>query len=225
MCPTPVPLVPYHGGAVGELTVQDITVKYFGNFTSYDIYTILYSVNQPDDKLWVWVPKVEIDGEKEFRFRWRTRQPNEDVQVEYARLGLRELVRTPAKTCLEIDSVYIRGHRSQYPSYGQEQAAVAVLVRTLETPDELDATRIQRGLDGVWMEQQTFEAGTETMGYAFNDEALFAVVVNGFKALELIRHPIEQDDEYRYLGDCPEDWLEGKLPEQTCRARIASLAS
>lgn len=66
-----------------------------------------------------------------------------------------------------------------------------MLVRTLETPDEFEATMVQRVLSGVWMEQETYEAGSENMGFAFNDEALYTVVMNGFEALELIRNPSE----------------------------------
>lgn len=36
--PGPVPLVPFHGNAVGDLVAQDSTANYFGNrFSDYDI--------------------------------------------------------------------------------------------------------------------------------------------------------------------------------------------
>lgn len=135
MRPDPVPLYPY---GLGFMDVGDVTANFLV------AYIIVYSVNQDDGVLRVWLNKMKAENRGlELEPPWQKYTPKAAEGIRFADLGLRRLDKTPAATALEIDTLVVP------PGVTFDGLPVAVLVRTLETTAALRNREQEKGLSGA----------------------------------------------------------------------------
>ncbi|KAF2163393.1 hypothetical protein M409DRAFT_57668 [Zasmidium cellare ATCC 36951] len=175
MRPGPVPLYPY---GLGFMDVGDFQV------VCLDVYTVVYSVNQDDGVLRVWLNKIaKAGGEMELEPPGHRYSVGEAANVKFAALRLRMLDETPASAGLEIDTVVV----SQDDAVGR--LVVAVLVRSLDTNEALADTQRERGVEGLWWDEYAVKEGAGIMEGEIGDEELKRQVLRGFDVLKEIRFP------------------------------------
>lgn len=193
----PTFIVSKHEGTVGYLTPKELMTrvneKANKDFTSVDVYTILYSVNQEDGVMRVWLIQPPAGTGKDPRLDVPCIVVDEDLMKDQptctlAEWGLMGVNKTPAKRdkAFGIDTVVMPEHES-------ERLSVAAMVRCIDTEGELKKRAADRKVDGVWQVKEDTHRGDIShdgqmnVVNMFSSEAVLRETWNGFDVLEKAR--------------------------------------
>lgn len=189
-------IVSKHDGTVGYLTPKELIArtneKDNEDFKAVDVYTILYSVNQNDRVIRVWLIQRPAGKGEDPKLDVPCIVVDEDLMKDQpkatlAEWGLMGVSKTPAKKdkAFAIDTVVMQDREGG-------RLSVAALVRCIDTEGEVSKRAAEREVDGVWQTKGDVHRGDITFDYPpvvnmFRSKAVPREITEGFDVLEKVR--------------------------------------